>query len=75
MGRPTLKEQRRRELQERREAGAWFPIPVVVIRSEAFCRLSSHAVKLLFDLLSQYSLDVDEAAWMEEQGHAQQGSP
>ena len=55
MGRLTLKEQRRRELQERREAGAWFPIPVVVIRSEAFCRLSSHAVKLLFDLLSQYS--------------------
>lgn len=55
MGRPTKKELRRRALEERREGGAWFPLPMVVLRSEAFCRISTHALKLLFDLLSQYS--------------------
>jgi len=44
---------RRIEAERRREPGKFVPLPCVVLKSEAFTRLSAHSVKLLFDLLSQ----------------------
>src|ERR1700680_1474701 len=43
-----------RNAKEKRPAGGFVPLPYVVIRSEQFARLSSHAVKLLVDLLAEY---------------------
>ena len=43
------------KLQKRREPGSFVALPVVVLRSEATARLSPKAVKLLFDLLSQFN--------------------
>lgn len=36
-------------------SGQFVPLPCVCIQSESFSRLSPHAVKLLMDLLSQYT--------------------
>jgi hypothetical protein len=38
----------------KREPGSFVPIPHVILRSQDYANLSAHAVKLLFDLLTQY---------------------
>ena len=47
--------ERRIEAERRREPGRFIPLSCTLLKSEAFTRLSAHAVKLLFDLLSQLS--------------------
>ena len=39
----------------RRESGGFVPLPHVVLRSESFAGLSSHASKLVFDLFAQFN--------------------
>lgn len=46
---------RLKNAKESREGGGFVALPFVVIRSQSFATLSSHAVKLLFDLLAQYN--------------------
>lgn len=53
MGHASKAIRRRAEAVARREPGYFIPLPCVVLRSEAFARVSAHAVKLLMDLLSQ----------------------
>ncbi|QZA78649.1 hypothetical protein K4H28_04365 [Deefgea tanakiae] len=43
-----------RDLKEGREKGLFMPLPMVVITSEEFAALSPYAVKLIFDLASQW---------------------
>lgn len=44
-----------KDAKDKREGGGFIALPHVVIRSKSFCLLSSYAIKLLFDLLSQYN--------------------
>lgn len=50
----ALKRLRRKEAQSNREPGAFVPLPLIVLGSSQFANLSAHAVKLFFDLLSQW---------------------
>ena len=42
--------------KQKREAGGFIAVPFALVRSSEFAALSSHAVKLLIDLLAQYNL-------------------
>jgi hypothetical protein len=44
----------RRRSTGRRESGSYLALPHAVIESENFCRLSTHAVKLLVNVGAQY---------------------
>ncbi len=55
MSRHSNRARELKAIQDRREKGHFVPFPLVVLRSEAFARLSAKAVKLLIDLLSQYN--------------------
>jgi len=46
-----------RYAKDKRHPGSFVAIPHAVIRSKQFAQLSSHAVKLLVDLLAQYRGD------------------
>ena len=55
-----------KEAKQKRGGGAFVPLPFAVLRSQAFARLSPYGMKLLCDLLSQYSLSNNGdlcAAW------------
>lgn len=44
-----------KDAQAKREPGQFFPLPVDLIRSQSFSRLSPYAVKLLMDLIAQWN--------------------
>lgn len=46
---------RYRDAKSKREPGGFVALPHVVLRSPKFAALSSHAVKLMVDILSQYN--------------------
>lgn len=46
-----------RDAKRKRERGAFLALPVAVLNSQTYARLSPHAVKLLLDLGSQYRGD------------------
>jgi hypothetical protein len=46
---------RYKDAKAAREPGQFAPIPSICLRSPEFARLSPYAVKLMFDLLSQYN--------------------
>jgi len=55
-----------RDGKRKRERGPFLAVPAVVLNSQSYARLSSHAVKLLLDLGSQYRGDNNgdlSAAW------------
>jgi hypothetical protein len=57
---------RYKEGKNKRERGAFFAIPAVVLNSHSYANLSAYAVKLLLDLGSQYRGDNNgdlSAAW------------
>lgn len=49
--------QRIRFAKDKRDPGAFVPVPCIVLRSERFAHLSKHATKLFMDLLAQYRGD------------------
>ena len=50
----TTKAERRRRQTGRSESGSFLAIPHAVLESDAYRTLSTHAIKLLFDLAAQY---------------------
>ncbi len=55
--RPRSVRTQKQTVADKRECGGYAPMAYLVLRSEAFGKLSPYAVKLLMDLVSQYKGD------------------